>query len=242
MKNQKYNLFYSSSSLRKPVEARLGTIEKDASALFGLFENEEFRGKKILKKLLTLEFKEVLDIGAGKCKQAEYLRKHGKNVFTCDIGNSINSIDIKNYDYVGDFNKIDFRRKFECTLCSHILEHQLNVNSFLRRVVSVTDNDGYIAIIVPPRKPFIIGGHTSIWNAGLLLYNLILSGIDCSKECYIKQYDYNIGIIVKNVPNNIDKVNISFDDGDINLLSNFFPFDVFEGFNGDILEFNWNSK
>ena len=79
-----------------------------------------------------------------------------------------------------------------------------------------------------------------MWNAGLVLYNLILAGVDCSKECYIKQYDYNIGVIVRNVPNNIDSVPITYDGGDItNLLAKYFPFEAFDGANGDIVELNW---
>lgn len=56
---------------------------------------------------------------------------------------------------------------------------------------------GYLSIIVPTRKPLIVGGHVTIWNAWLVLYNLILAGFDCSKYCDILQYDYNIGIIIK---------------------------------------------
>lgn len=240
MKGQKYDLLYSSSSTNEPIKAELGTIEKDSSGFLGLFEKEEFRGKKILDKLLTLEFGDLLDVGAGECKQANYLRAHGKSVYTCDYGKGSNSIEAGKYDYTGDFNTLDFNRKFDCVLASHILEHQLNVNFFLKRIVSLTSENGYIAIVVPPRKPFLIGGHVSMWNAGLVLYNLILAGVDCSKECYIKQYDYNIGVIVRNVPNNIDSVPITYDGGDItNLLAKYFPFEAFDGANGDIVELNW---
>jgi ubiquinone/menaquinone biosynthesis C-methylase UbiE len=243
MKNQRYDLRYKSSTITEIAE--LGTIEKDASGFEGSFETEMFRGKAIIDKLLTLEFDSVLDVGAGACKQSEFLRENGKEVYTCDYGLGSNSIGERFYDYIGDFNNLNFDRKYDCVLCSHILEHQLNVNTFLKKVVSVTKENGYIVIVVPPRKPFLIGGHVSLWNAGMVLYNLILAGVDCSHECYIKQYDYNIGIIVKNVNNNIEKVGITYDGGDItNLLSGFFPpsLEAFDGMNGDILELNWENK
>ncbi|MAG02133.1 hypothetical protein CMI42_02245 [Candidatus Pacearchaeota archaeon] len=243
MKNQKYDLVYTSSTLGNEIKATLGTIENDASSFEGLFSSEAFRGKKIIDKLLTLNFDNVLDVGAGECKQSEFLKSHNKEVYTCDYSLGSNSLDEKYYDYTGDFNKLIFNKKFDCVLCSHILEHQLNVNLFLKKVVSVTKQNGYIVIIVPPRKPFLIGGHVSLWNAGLVLYNLILAGVDCSLECYIKHYDYNIGIIVKNVKNNIENINLTYDGGDItNLLSDFFPssLEAFDGMNGDILELNWN--
>lgn len=240
MKNQRYEFEYSSSSTPVAIPAKLGTIENDASGFAGRFDSEDFRGKLILDKLLQLTSGAILDVGAGMCEQAEYLRSHGNEVITCDYAAGHNSLQPAAYDYVGDFNKLKFDRKFDAVLCSHILEHQLNVHEFLRNVVAATADDGYIAIIVPPRKPFIIGGHVSLWNAGLLIYNLVLAGVDCSVECYVKQYDYNVGVIVRNVKNNIDDIDISYDGGDIdNHLSQFFPFPAHDGFNGDIMELNW---
>ena len=80
--------------------------------------------------LVTLDFNTVLDIGAGKCEQATFLREFNKEVFTCDYGEGTNSLKLGSYDYIGDFNHLTFRENFDCTLCSHILEHQLNINSF----------------------------------------------------------------------------------------------------------------
>jgi SAM-dependent methyltransferase len=240
MKNQKYNFFYRSSSTENDkIKATLGTIESDASGFNGLFCKEEFRGKKIIEKLLEKEFLTVIDVGSGKKGHAKYLSDHGKKVYTNGFTKGNNSLD--KYDYIGDFNSIKFDKKFDVTLCSHVLEHQLNVHEFLTNVVNVTKKNGYIVIIVPPRKPFVIGGHVSIWNAGLILYNMILAGVDCSKECHIKQYDYNIGLIVKNVPieENIKEI-ITYDGGDIdNFLTKYFPLEAHDGFNGDIMELNW---
>ena len=106
---------------------------------------------------------------------------------------------------------------------------------FLKKIHGLLNENGYLAITVPLRKPFIVGGHVSLWNAGLVLYNLILAGFDCSEYCDILQYDYNIGIIIKN--KNIKELpdNLSMDKGDIEKLSQYFPFEAKESFNGDIL-------
>jgi hypothetical protein len=56
-------------------------------------------------------------------------------------------------------------------------------------------------------------------------------------ECWIKQYDYNIGIIIKKKSIKELPTNLSMDKGDIELLSNYFPFDVKHNFNGDIIKF-----
>ena len=154
-----------------------------------------------------------------------------KIVDICDYGNSVyydkRSIDIDSKirnKYIGDFNTININQSYDAIWCSHILEHQLNVNIFLQKIHSLLNEGGYLSIIVPPRKPFIVGGHVSIWNAGLVLYNLILAGFDCSEECYIKQYDYNIGIIIKKKTITNMPENLSMDKGDIELLSTYFPF------------------
>lgn len=243
-KKSDYNFEYQLSTTN--CKAELGTIEKDISGLLGSFEKENLRGEKILNKFLELKFDSVLDIGAGELKHTEVFINNGKFVDICDYGNSVyydkrienieNQIRTK---YIGDFNTIEFEKKYDAIWCSHILEHQLNVGLFLSKIKSILKKGGYLGIVVPPRKPFVVGGHVTIWNAGLVLYNLVLAGFDCSEECYISQYDYNIGIIIKY--KSIEKLpeNLSMDKGDIELLSKYFPFEVKHNFNGDIMKFNW---
>jgi 2-dehydro-3-deoxyphosphooctonate aldolase (KDO 8-P synthase) len=240
-----YNLNYSSSAL-KFEKAKLGTIEKDISGLNGNFEKEDIRGLKILEKFLKYEFRTILDIGAGSMEHSKKIIEHGKIVDVCDLGTSVyfkmKTDDILkqiNKVYIGDFNNITFDNKYDAIWCSHILEHQPNVNLFLKKIWTGLKEGGILGIVVPPRKPFIVGGHVTIWNAGLLLYNLILAGFDCSKDCHILQYDYNIGVILKK--KSITKLpELTMDKGDIELLSEYFPFKVKHNFNGDILRYNWD--
>jgi 2-dehydro-3-deoxyphosphooctonate aldolase (KDO 8-P synthase) len=243
-KKNNYDFLYSSSSIIQ--KAVLGTIEKDISGFYNSFKKEYMRGYEILNKFLKLKFNSVLDIGAGELLHTNEFIKNEKIVDICDYGNSIyfnnkNNEILNNIrkSYIGDFNKIDFVDKYDAIWCCHILEHQLNVNLFLSKIKSILKEGGYLGIVIPPRKPFIVGGHVTLWNAGLVLYNLVLAGFDCSVECCIKQYDYNIGIIIKNVSIKNMPENLSMDKGDIELLSKYFPFEVKHNFNGDIMEFNW---
>lgn len=240
-----YNINYTSSSQlfgNKPIKGVLGTIESDASGIYGDYCPEKIRGSKILYRFLNFEFNTVLDVGAGCLGHAKVFIEHGKIVDVVDFGNSVyflnrcNDVNIRKL-YIGDFNNILFSDKYDAIWCSHILEHQLNVNAFLKKINNLLYEGGYLSIIVPIRKPFIVGGHVTMWNAGLLLYNLILAGFDC-KECHILQYDYNIGIIVQKKEIK-DMPVLSMDKGDIELLSKYFPFNVSHNFNGDILEYNF---
>ena len=189
-------------------------------------------GDEAARKLVKdYSFNTLLDIGSGP-KSAAY------SLFT-DNGKTVTRQDI-NPDYqpdlLGDFNNLVIVDQYDCVWCSHVLEHQLNVNYFLTKIFYTLKKGGVLAITVPPRKDEIVGGHVTLWNAGLLLYNLILAGFDC-KNAAVKSYDYNISVIVEKKTAILP--NLNYDAGDINALNEFFPLGVFEGFDGNIQEINW---
>ena len=189
-------------------------------------------GDEAARKLVKdYSFNTLLDIGSGP-KSAAY------SLFT-DNGKTVTRQDI-NPDYqpdlLGDFNNLAIVDQYDCVWCSHVLEHQLNVNHFLTKIFHTLKDGGVLAITVPPRKDEIVGGHVTLWNAGLLLYNLILAGFDC-KNAAVKSYGYNISVIVEKKTAILP--NLNYDTGDINALNEFFPLGVYEGFDGNIQEINW---
>lgn len=174
-----------------------------------------------------LDFQTVLDIGAGDGVHTALFRDLGKEVETCDLGPS---------DYQGAYTQVSIDKEFDLIWCSHTLEHQINVYNFLKKITHNLKEGGYLVITVPPLKPEIVGGHVSLWNAGLLLYNLVLAGFDCS-EAMVKTYGYNISVIVKYSPIKVPPLKMDF--GDIETLAPYFPMEVKNGFNGQIEEINW---
>jgi hypothetical protein len=120
-----------------------------------------------------------------------------------------------------------------------VLEHQLDIHFFLRKIVGLVSDDGYLAIAVPPRKPFIVSGHVNLFNPGLLLYRLVLAGLDCSMA-KVFQYDGNICVLLSK--KEIVCPPLNYDIGDLGALSAFFPFEVNEGFNGDIMNANLSDE
>jgi len=205
-------------------------------------------GVDALKYLIdNCEFKTVLDVGCGAGEQSKVFQDNNKSVTELDFGNSIYTKNRdKNY-IVGNYIDIKFKNKFDVIWVCHVLEHQLNVNLFLKKVHTDLKEGGLVSITVPPKKDKIVGGHVTLWNSGLLLYNLVLAGFDCS-EVKIKKYGYNISIILKK--KSIKVPEISYDCGDIERLKSYFPKEllwkdshgkfVLEGFNGKISELNWN--
>lgn len=174
----------------------------------------------------------ILDIGAGKGMHTRAMRAAGLTVETNDIIEA---------DHQMPYEELIDLRGFDGIWASHVLEHQINPGLFLKKVHNDLHEGGWLAISVPPRKDEIVGGHVTLWNAGLLLYNLIMAGFDCS-EAAVASYHYNISVVLKK--RQIELPELHYDSGDIDRLSMFFPngLDIKEGFNGLIRKHNWDGR
>lgn len=204
-------------------------------------------GYRALMKLISeYSFESVLDIGSGAGEQAAIFLSHGKKVTALDYGKSpyYERRDPAIQTVIGDFNTYPFETQFDCVWASHVLEHQINPNIFLRKVHQVTKEHGIVAITVPPLKHQIVGGHVTLWNAGLIMYHLVLAGFDC-RNASVLRYGYNISVIVtKKTITPPD--GIAFDQGDIRRIKDFLPENLEfssnaldDPFNGDIERLNW---
>lgn len=209
------------------------------------YKHMSLSGRALWKLIRDYDFQTVLDIGSGEGHQAAILLNHGKTVTALDYGESpyFKARDPKISTVIGDFNTFQFPDQYDCTWASHVLEHQLNPHIFLTKIHAITKEDGIVAITVPPLKHQIVGGHISLWNAGLLLYRLVLAGFDC-KEASILQYGYNISVIVRK--KTIEFPNVVFDMGDIRTIRPYLPESLpfnsnnnDDPFNGNILRLNW---
>ena len=178
--------------------------------------------KGVAKLLKDYSFKTVLDVGSGAGEHASVLREAGKIVDTVDFGTSFYAKQRKDeISFLGDFLEIDFEKKYDCLFCSHILEHSLNVNKFLKKIFSLLKNDGILLISVPPVMTKLVGGHVNQFTPATLFYHLILAGFDCSDASY-KAYGNNQTVIVKKRRAVLPE-GLTMDRGDIEMLQNFFP-------------------
>lgn len=130
-------------------------------------------------------------------------------------------------------------RVYDGVYLCHSLEHMDDTHSALTAIHHVLKEGGVLGITVPPMKGAIVGGHKSLWNAGMLWYRLILAGFDLSGAA-TKTYGYNVSVVVRRKP--IEYMpNLKHDSGDITTLSDagFFPMRVGDGFDGQIKEYQW---
>jgi SAM-dependent methyltransferase len=189
-----------------------------------------------LNKCLEMKPKRVLDIGSGNGEHAAEFRKAGADVTEIEPNPPY-----RPHVWQAKYEDIHWPElasspwiKYDLIWLSHVLEHQQNTHDFLQ-ILHL--HGGKSAITVPPAKKEIVGGHLTMWNAGLLLYNLVMANFDC-RTAKVKTYDYNISVIVDNewvpLPSGL-----KHDEGDIELLADRFPIPVKQGFNGDIAEVNW---
>lgn len=177
----------------------------------------------------SLEFETVLDIGSGDGVHAKAFEAQGRKVTTISLRPPATFID--------DYCRKEFAHQFDCLWASHVLEHQPNPGLFLRKCFRDLKDGGILAVTVPPWKDKIVGGHVSFWNAGTLLYHLILAGFDCSQAA-VKTYGYNVSVIVRK--RQADLPPLDMDRGDIERIAHFFPLPVKQGFDGRIDEVNWS--
>lgn len=174
--------------------------------------------------LSEYDFGTVLDIGAGAGEHSEIFRKAGKRVLALDWS-------------AGErYEDTEIAEPVDCIWCSHVLEHLHNPGIALEKMRRDVKPGGVVAITVPPLKHEIVGGHVSLWNAGLLLYRLILAGFDCS-AARVRSHDYNVSVITRRV--DADLPPLKHDAGDLEALARFFPMPVWQGFEGRIERLNW---
>jgi len=183
--------------------------------------------------LQSLDFRTVVDIGCGRGRHSEKLRQAGKNVTSLDSsGEYAKAINTTFEDWCS--SGID--TFYDLIWCSHVLEHVKNVNQFLSYCRDIQRPGNKIAITVPPLKHEIVGGHLTLWNAGLVMYNLVLARYNCNKSI-IKQCGYNITVVAE--ADNFDLPHLNNDRGDIEKIAQWLPENYnYQGFNGDIKELN----
>lgn len=184
-------------------------------------------------------FDSVLDVGAGHGVHASILRRLGKQVLTVDFHSqsTMRQQTIEAADLIGDYLSMRFAGPFDAVWCCHVLEHQRNAGVFLEKLLDDLKEGGTLAITVPPFKHNIVGGHLSVWNAGLLLYNLVLAGNDCS-QAMVRRYGYNISVLTPRKPASLP-ADLVGGRGDLERLAQFFPLEAAQDFDGDIEELNW---
>ncbi|WP_341710276.1 methyltransferase domain-containing protein [Limnobacter sp.] len=195
--------------------------------------NKKGRGVAGIDELIRRSPVSMVDLGAGSNVHAlKVLSKLDCEVVTVDYGTSVysrNSVQLPPSikSYFCDIYEFESPHLFEAVWASHVLEHQLNSERFIRKCLSLCAPDGFIYITLPTWHRAMLGGHLSIWSPGLLAYNVVLCGIDLS-DANLLYGDDEFTLIFS--PRSISlPSDLTYDSGDLSKLANYLPSWVYEG-------------
>jgi len=202
---------------------------QDIHSVLNLPDNQNVPSHELLYHLSLQDTGIILDLGSGSEQHhANYLRQKGKEVVTLDF--------VHDADINKDYMEYQPKEQYGSIWCSHVLEHQLNPNQFLKKIHRDLKEDGILAITVPPRKDRLVGGHVSLWIPQMVIYHLVMAGFDCS-GAKVKAYGYNISVFLRKKTNELPS-DLHYDRGDLEKLSHLFPAGARQGMDGR-MEVSW---
>ena len=123
--------------------------------LIDLFENkvkykysQYIPGELAMKKMVDdFIFNSVIDIGCGEGAASKFFTEHGKCVTACDYGRSVHFENFMAENVIiGDFNQMEFKHQYDAVWCSHILEHQMDVQYFLTKINRLLAEGAYLEL------------------------------------------------------------------------------------------------
>ena len=192
---------------------------------------------------LNLKGDSVLDIGVGTGGASIFFAYNGKSV--TGIG-----LDLESYGFSSSLferfeinihecslEELNTAEKYDIIWASHVLEHNLNPGQFLEKCKDLMSTDGWLCVLVPPFKQYVVGGHVnSGWSLGHLMYILLLSGFDIKNGHYI-HHGYSLCAFVQKSTDPLPTLRM--DNGDIEATAHLWPVEVKQGFDGSIKQVNW---
>ncbi|WP_111976368.1 methyltransferase domain-containing protein [Algibacillus agarilyticus] len=102
----------------------------------------------------------ILDIGCAEGSSGRIFRnKLNCKIFGVEINPDVALIAEKSLDhvYVGNFEDCSIEEKFDVVIAADVVEHQVNIHDFLRKMVSLTNKNGRVLLSLPN-----IGHHSII--------------------------------------------------------------------------------
>lgn len=180
------------------------------------------------------EICELLDIGCGRGGSFASFVERGIKVTGIDILPEeivVQRINGRPIEYIReDFMCFSTQKRYDAVFSSHVIEHIPDTQAFLRKMFSLLVPNGAYCIIWPRPKSAIVGGHVHCFNIGLMLYNLVLLGINC-QEVLMVESEYSLAVMGRHKTFEIPS--LAHDNGDIERLADYFPCKAYQSFDGD---------
>jgi SAM-dependent methyltransferase len=184
----------------------------------------------VLKHFVSnYKFKSILDIGCGRGNMFRFLK--GKEITGIDVIDKNKVALTPGAKYIQDnISTYTPDEKYDAVMCCHLIEHVPDTESFIKTFFSFIDEGSPWCIIWPPPKPQVVGGHVHVFNHGMMLYNIVRTGIDCSNVRLVKK-EYSNGIM--GVKKSFKLPQLIYVGGELELLAKWFPFKAKQNFDGN---------
>lgn len=172
MNERQSNTMQTFTSITLPAAQR-----KEYVFEWGAFALIEFLGS--CQQQIGTKYKTALDIGSGDGTQTEIMRHAGLRVFQVDKYSNI-------ADFRADFVEFEFDQKFDIIYCSHVIEHQRNIGTFLDKIFDILEDDGLLIISAPKHlAETLIEGHLNCFVTSYFIQHLIHAGFDCKQGKFL---------------------------------------------------------
>lgn len=131
----------------------------------------------------------IFDIGCGGGYMLKYYKERGCKVSGIEIDDlCIKACQKLGIDCIqGDFIKTEITQRFDVVMAWHTLEHILDINDFLQRVINITNRNGLFIIEIPINRGLIkewqdYDGHVHFFTKGSLKRLIGKHNVECQHE------------------------------------------------------------
>ncbi len=192
---------------------------------------------------LTLNPRTVLDVGFGAGGASTFFASSGLSVTSIGLDVDSYTFNRKTFKKFGikfhqtSLEEFKSEEAYDLIWASHVLEHTLNVGLFLDKCATLLSENGWLCVMVPQYKSYVVGGHINTgWNLGQLMYVLLLNGYDIKHGHFI-HHGYSLCAFIQKSKKSLPALRM--DIGDIEATANLWPIEVKQGFSGIIKQVNW---
>ena len=139
--------------------------------------------------------KKILDLGSGTGEFLSYMQVKGFDAYGVEIAKKAREASIKNHrliikDSISNLNK----KNFDIITMWHVLEHVYDLDSYMKKIKTILNDEGILVIAVPNHKCFdrkFYGKYWAGWDVPLHLWHFDKK----SMQKLSKKYGFSISSI-----------------------------------------------
>ena len=159
---KKYSIYHCSNcntDLTSPIPSPADVAQSTDIEYFKAYEDVSIKNfkiedlRRILKELPMKKIKSALDIGCANAYLVEYLLSKKVDAYGIELFPEVAKEAQKKFKekriYVGDFEKYNFKRKFDLLIMFDLIEHIVKPEDVFEKVKHILNPGGFLLILTP---------------------------------------------------------------------------------------------